>query len=478
MRVSDGAEVFGKQLVLFSLFVFAGTSFAQQSETKETPSFIQQQRNVDESVRRQLDDELSKSTRGLFDWGGWLSSYVFEFDDGVDSSRTFRRFDLRLWGRAKLDEGTHEFYLRTRSGFVDFNTGDSYDFNDDDWEGPNLERGFYRFDLAKAFRHTDHAPTDYNLIATAGRDLVQFGNGLSLSAPLDHVSLRGTYRGFQLTGLAGKTVGSSPDFDLSRTAARSRRNVLGAQLKYTGLQRHEPFVYALWQSDHNEETAQKLFQGFDADTFHGGLGSTGELVQNLRYASEWVIETGHRYSRLEFHKQNNLRAWAFQNELEYLFPGLRKARASVEYLFGSGDSDRRFSPTNTLGGNPFDSRDTSFFAFGYQDTGLSFAPRYSNLHMWRAGASYHPFPEHRQLRNLELGTDGYLFYKHHSSAAVSDPTVDRQSGYLGAEVDYYANWNMWADFAWTARVGVFFPGDAFSDQTTRTFLLVGANWSF
>jgi hypothetical protein len=61
---------------------------------------------------------------------------------------------------------------------------------------------------------------------------------------------------------------------------------------------------------------------------------------------------------------------------------------------------------------------------------------------------------------------------------VSDITATEQSGYLGWEMDYYANWQVTNDLFWTVRSGVFFPGSAFSDQTTRTFVLTGFTWSF
>jgi hypothetical protein len=98
--------------------------------------------------------------------------------------------------------------------------------------------------------------------------------------------------------------------------------------------------------------------------------------------------------------------------------------------------------------------------------------------MVRAGASIFPWPTSQRLRHLELGTDFYLYHKHHRSGAVSDPTANVQSGYLGWEMDYYANWQVSNDLFWTARLGVFFPGQAFSDRTTRTFLLLGMTWSF
>lgn len=451
-----------------------GSTFGQSPQAREPASFVNQQRSIQDDIRKELDAQMGAAGKAAFDWGGWYSFNVFLFDDGVESSRTLRRHDLRLWGRLTLDQGAHEFYARTRLGLVDWNHGDSYDGNEDDIEGPNLERGIYRLDLRKALS----AAGDWDLIGTAGRDLVQFGTGLTLAAPLDHVSLRGIYREFELTAVAGKTVGSLDDFDLSRTATRNHRNFLGSQLRYLGFERHEPFAYVLWQRDHNQEAFPTAFQRFDYDSFYFGLGSIGEVTQHLRYETEWVFEEGRSYGHRRFLNTNEVEAWAWRHELEYLFPGRHQARASVEYLFGSGDATRLASPTNSLGGNFFDFSDTSFIGFGFEDTGLSFAPRYSNLHMWRAGGSFYPWPDHELFHRLEVGTDWYLYQKHHETGAVSDPTATVRAGYLGWEMDYYVNWRMSVDFAWTTRFGAFFPGDAFDDRTTRTFLLVGMTWSF
>ncbi len=467
------------RFVLLAVVALAPVASAQPPSADRDPdSFINQQRAIEERLRAKFEVEPGGAQRSLFDWGGWYGSYVFLFDDGVESSRTMRRHDLRLWSRVSIDRGAHEIYARVRLSLLDFNSGDSFDGNDDDIEGPNLERGYYRFDLAKAVRASDRRSLDYNLTVTAGRDLVQFGSGLTLATPLDHVAVRAAYRGFELTVLAGKTVGSTQDFDLSRTATRTRRTFLGGQLRYAGLERHRPFVYALWQRDRNREQRPRLLQRFDYDSFHVGLGSAGELTKGLRYSAELVYQTGHSFGDGRFLGDDDIEALAAHAELEYLFPGARKARASLEYLFASGDSGRKTSPTNSAGGNRGDSLDTGFIGFGYRDTGLAFAPRYSNLHMWRVGGSYFPFPSHKVLGEFQVGTDAYLFYKHRRDGAVSDPSANVRSGYLGWELDQYANWRVTADLAWTARLGAFFPGKAFRDRTTRTFLLVGFTWSF
>jgi len=451
---------------------------AQPFRREEPTSFINQQRTLERRLQSQIDAEAGRFQRELFDWGGWYAFHTFLFDDGVESSRTLRRNDLRLWGRAVLEEGTHELYARAWLSFVDFNSGDSYDGNDDDVVGPNLERGYYKFDLARAMQAAEGRAIDYNLVLKAGRDLVQFGNGLALSVTLDHLSIQGTYRGFELTTLAGKSVGSTDDFDLSRTATRSHRDFYGVQLKYLDFERHEPFVYAFWQQDRNHEAVLQPLQQYDYDSVYLGIGSTGELARRLWYETELTYETGHSFGDRRFLHDNTIEAWALQAELEYLFPGEHKPRVSVEYLFGSGDADRLLSPTSTVGGNRGDFEDTGFVGFGYRDTSLSFSPRYSNLHMWRAGGSYYPWPTKEWLKRLEVGADAYLFHKHHHEGAVSDPTAHLPAGYLGWEMDCFANWQMAVDLSWTARLGVFFPGDAFEDRTTRTFLLVGMTWSF
>ncbi len=445
---------------------------------RDPDSFLNQQRQVDERLRRAFEREVGDDIRSVFDWGGWFNMHLFLSDDGLNSSRTLRRYDLRLWGRLRLDDGAQEFYVRTRTTLLDFNSGDAFDRNGDDVEEPTLERGIYRIDLARVLSSRGERPVGYSLSIAAGRDLIEFGQGLALATPLDHVAVHAAYRHIEVTALAGKTVGSSVDPDRSRTATRTRRNFLGAEFRYTGFERHRPFAYALWQRDRNSEARFAPFQRFNYDSSYFGVGSSGEMGRGWRYSTEWVLERGTSWGHRQFLHRNDIAAWAWDAQFEYLFPGPHKSRASFEYLFGSGDGDRFGSPTDSVGGNLGDRTDTSFVGFGYRDTGLAFAPRYSNLHMWRTGASYYPLPKDRRFGDLELGTNWFLFYKNHRDGAVSDSTANRRSGYLGWEMDYFANWRVTSDLAWTARLGVFFPGAAFDDRTTRTFLLFGVTYSF
>ncbi len=457
------------------LGVFAvGDAFGQRSEPD---AFLNQQRAISELARAEREKLAPLTEKFSFEYGGMYNFFLFLYDDGVESSRTFRRHDLRLWGRVGWDAGAHEIFARSRLSLIDFNSGDQFN-DEDDIEGMDLERGFYKFDLAKAMLATEGRRIDYNVELKLGRDLTEFGTGYVLSTPLDQVWLRATYKDFRVTGLIGRTVGSANDFDFTRPIKRTRRAFLGVQAKYGGWERHEPFAYVLWQRDHNDDRVPAFRQQFDYDSFYAGIGSTGELVRNLRYSAEFVAETGTSYSPGQTNRKNNISAWAWDMQLEYLFQNRHRTRASIEYMFASGDPDRTISPTDTLGGNSKGFKDSGFNAFGYRDTGLSFAPRLSNIHIWRAGATYFPCPDHESLKRLELGTNWFLYQKHQSHAGVSDPLATNPSGYLGWEMDYFANWSVTSDFAATARYGVFFPGDAFADQTTRTYLLLGFTWSF
>jgi hypothetical protein len=208
-----------------------------------------------------------------------------------------------------------------------------------------------------------------------------------------------------------------------------------------------------------------------------GFGSRGELADDLHYGAEWVLERGKSFGDRRFLHRKQIKAWGFDLELRYVPPWRMRPEFSLEYMFASGDPDRLGSPTDAIGGNSR-GNDYSFVGFGYRDTGLSFAPLLSNVHIWRAGAGFYPFEKIEFLRDMECGTDLFLYHKHRRDGAVSDPTADEQSGYLGWEVDVFTNWRMTSDLAVTVRYGAFFPGDAFSDRTTRTFFLTGLTWSF
>ena len=54
-------------------------------------AFLNQQRAIEEEVRTELDRDTPTDQKFDIDWGAWYSFYLFIWDDGVKSSRTFRQ---------------------------------------------------------------------------------------------------------------------------------------------------------------------------------------------------------------------------------------------------------------------------------------------------------------------------------------------------------------------------------------------------
>ena len=174
-----------------------------------------------------------------------------------------------------------------------------------------------------------------------------------------------------------------------------------------------------YNDDQQEERPKDWFRNYDYDSWYIGLGSTGEVLTNLRYGTEWVIEGGSSQLDKWPAERKDIHAWAFDNVLDYMPHWRMQPRFIGEYMFASGDGDRPVSPTDVLGGNS-SGRTTGFVGFGYRDTGLSFGPLLSNVHIWRMGAAFKPLEKIEFLRNFETGTDWFLYARNHSSGAVSD----------------------------------------------------------
>jgi Alginate export len=407
-------------------------------------------------------------------------------DDGY---HVLRWQQLRVWGFLNLDQ-VHQFYARGKLDYWDWNQGTSYDHNDSDWEGMNLERGWYDFKLSRARKVYGWDPSDFDLQLRLGRQYVQFGTGLALSIPLDAVLLTADYQGWQLTGLGAQSIESSKNIDRSiPDETNEERCFWGLQLRYNGWRDHEPFVYYFEQTDKNggmEETItlpDTIYdQKFGYDSQYAGLGSRGRFFhRDLQYTCEFVTECGKSYAftgQTGGEHRDNIHAWAVDTELRYVPRDRRQSEVALEYLLTSGDPDRFLSPTNTLGGNRPGTTDLSFSAWGYRNTGLVLAPRMSNLGMVRVGASTFPANHIKMFRELRVGTNMYIYHKQQSAGAASDTLSTKDSGFLGSEVDIYTDWRITSDLAWTINYGVFWPGSGFGPQKDRHLLFTAVTVNF
>lgn len=438
---------------------------------------IQQQRIVEEQIRRQFDESLPASQTWQIDAGDWQSLYIFQSNDGT-KHRTQRLWDNRPWIAGTGRYGTHQFYARLKMTYTDWNSGDSYDGNEDDFDCPDADRLWYQFDLGQAAKSYWKTTLPFGLQTKVGRQYVTFGSGYALALPLDAVVINTQFEKIEVTGLVSKTVHGMDDFfEPSRpNSGRMDRHLLGIEARYRG-QQHTPFAYIFWNEDDNPKSFWSGPQGYGYDSVYSGFGSMGQLARNLRYSTEIVYEGGKSYGNGVTSGRDTINALAFDALIAYLMPGKYQPMFDLEYMFASGDGDRQGSPIDPVGGNTR-GVDSSFAGFGYRDTGLAFAPRLSNIHVWRAGASVLPLTNKGTFRNLRIGTSWFLYAKNKATGAVSDISADENSNFLGWEMDYYINYQITQELATTARYGVFFPGDAFSDRGTRTFFLFGITYSF
>ena len=451
--------------------------------------FERQLEQIRRDTRLLVDENVPAEQRALFDYGAYASFYFFAIDHPTTNrTHILRQTDLNGWARVNID-GVHQFFLRGRVGYQDFNAGDSFDGDGDDWVDPTIDRGVYRFDLRRAMEAYNGESPDYNFTLQAGRQLVHWANGLVLSTDIDGGVLGFEYGPATLEVLAGRTREDQVDIDSSRPNFddEMRRNFYGAMLSVSlDDNKHRPFIYGLVQDDDNANEVVTTLgtTRYDYNSYYIGLGSTGRITEFLGYGVEFAYEGGDTLSSafnsnavVAPQTRDDIEAWALDARLDYYLHDEAGTQFSGEVLLASGDDDRVTHTTNTFGGNSPGTTDEAFNAFGLIDTGLSFAPNTSNLFMIRLGASTYPFRGSSFFRRLQVGTNVYIFNKLDSGAPIDETTTS--DAYLGFETDFFANWQVTSDLALSLRYGVFFPGDAMpSGLDARHFLFTGVTMSF
>ena len=434
-----------------------------------------------EQLRVQLDQQQSSAREAGFDAGGWFSFSLFHFDDAsADRDRTLRQYQLRAWANYTL-HGVHTFYLRGLGDYQDWNRGDNPQGKGDECDG-KVERAWYNFDFDRMVRNETGQDPLTGFKVHVGRDFYTIGSGLVLALPLDAVELSAHHDDWAFKGLVGKTITHTANsFDFSPPVQdHMRRCFFGSQLTYKGFSRHEPYVFWLLNRDQTDEWGDDPDQEYDYDSQYIGAGSSGSFakVPNLRYAAELVFENGKSFAEGQTSDPERVDAMALDVLLEYLFNLPKKPKVQLEYLWGSGDGDRRLSSGSTLGGNQPGTRDQAFNAFGFRDTGIAFAPRISNLHILQAGGSFFPLEQVELFKQMELGTKVFFYMKDRPGGAISDTLGTEDARWVGWEWDAYCNWRLTSDVSLTLRYGFFRPGAAFEDETCRQFVFGGVTYSF
>ncbi len=437
------------------------------------------ERVFDEQLRADLDHQRPAAEKLNYDAGGWFTFAIFNYDDGESSThRMLRRYDLRLWGRLELDDA-HRFYVRGRTSYDDWNTGDHPYGRGDEYHDPDVERAWYETDWTKWLM--PQAAGTARLTSKVGRQFMTIGTGLVLAMPLDMVRVDLSLRDWQLMAMGGLTVEDTNNIDESDPVfSHQERCFWGVELAYHGLDRHRPFAYYLEQSDHTTPDPRMLTQRFDYSSRYIGLGSEGSLVlPNLRYQAEVVGELGRTFSEGATRDRDEICAMAVDLALEYqVCTQPHHPRFLFEYIWASGDGDRRRHSSATLGGNALGTRDHAFNAFGFRDTGIAFGPRVSNLHIYMVGAAARPLPRVELCKNLEIGTKAFFYQKSVGGGPISDTSATESAEWVGWEWDVFMDWRIASDLSLSVRYGAFWPGEAFRQRDCRQALFAGLTYSF
>lgn len=461
----------------------AGGAAAQDSDAVRR--LERQLQEFDRELRLTVDPNQPIAERLLLDVGGTTRLSFFSIDDEFSDAHYLRQFDTRLYVRADLD-GAHRVFGRLRFQYDDWNSGDDFDGDGDDWNQPFAERYWYEFDLRGAIQAKSGVRPDYNVNFRLGRQFVQWGSGLTLTGVMQAGLLDIEVGSLGFTAIAGVTgTRDTVDFDGSRPGYddRTERWYFGGKLEWRGLADHTPYAFLIYQDDQNED-GTVLIAGnptdFRYDSYYAGIGSHGSLAPNLAYRAEVVYEFGDGLSDSLRGPQTeeDISAAAGLLGLTYLMRDPSDTRFDFEVIAGTGDDDRLDS-NDTVGGNLTGTTDNSFVSLGYVNTGLALAPQPANLLSMRLGASSSPFTSSAGLfRDFRVGIDGFLFMKIDEDAPLNVPTT--ADGFVGGEIDLSLDWRILSDVTFSTRYGVFFPGDAMpaGQDDIRQFLYVGVTYAF
>jgi len=449
--------------------------------------FERQLQQIQQDTRLRINPDIPADQRALLDYGGYFTFNFFAIDDIEQNTHILRQYDLVGYARLNIDN-VHEFYLRARTSYRDFNNNQSFDGEGDETIWPTVEQAYYRFDLARYLSAYKNKTTQNDLTLQVGRQFVYWANGLVLAEYLDGGIAEVTVGNLALQLLAGVTTHDTVDIDASRPQFddRTERGFYGGMLS-AQIGKHRPFIYGLVQRDWNDDVPLVVGSSttnFDYNSWYVGTGITGSIGDQMLYGVEFAYEGGKTLSN-SFNpdtlapipqQRDQIQAAALDAKLDYLFADTRRSRLSIEAIADSGDTDR-IHTTNTFGGNSPGTRDHAFNGWGLLNTGLAFSPNVSNLISVRVGGSMFPFPSSSLLKRFQAGTDVLAFMKFRDDAPIDETTTDDR--YLGWEPDVYVNWQVTSDVTFAFRYGVFFPGAAIvADEHPRNFLYMGVTFAF
>jgi hypothetical protein len=476
-------------IVLAAAAVSVGVAGSAEAQVSDTSRFDRTLEQIQRDTRLQAYKSVPADRRAEVDYGAFLTASYFSADDSSGGNTALRQYNLQPYVRLNFDNA-HEFYVRGRLQYRDYNPGDESATDDDGLLG-YVDEAYYRYDLAANTAANSGRVLDYNLRLTAGRQLVEWGDGLVLSQYMDAGHLEFTSGALTATLLGGVTTYGTTDFDPTRPHydKSTYRGYYGAMVA-AQVQQHRPYAYVLVQRDYNKDRelgTGSVTSSFDYNSYYIGLGSTGALSDRVLYGVEAVYEGGKGLSdSVAFDTTTGtvlpqthepIQAWAADMHVDYVPLSPYKLRVYGGLTLASGDPDRGLSDT-TVSGNRPGTHDRGFNALGLPANGFAFNPAVSNLIMLRAGVSGYPVQGTGMASRIQVGGEVYAFGKMLTRGPIDESTSHDR--YLGFEPDVYVNWRVLEDVTFQGRYGVFVPGQAIDDTNDglRQFLYLSVTYSF
>lgn len=463
--------------LLFAAMALTGLAAPSAQAQRRQEEFFQRSMFFERDIRERLEAVTPTDQKALIEYGGFYSPSYTYFTDlgGKHGHQTLQ--DLRLWTRIQVDQ-VHTVFARLRMDYIDFAAGDSNGFRGHDLQGPNLDVGYYELNLTGAMDKYFHQKWPVQAAVRGGRQYIEVGRGIAMGQILDAGLFTVETKDFYFKGFAGRSISSQDNID---TAApdftHSRRMFYGGEARYLGIEHHEPYALFVFQDDQTRERPNVPGQDFRYDSQYYGVGSRGDVVQNLRYGVESLWQFGQSAPFPSVSEDERIRAYAFDAELAYYIQHALKPVVSMEYGYASGDGDRASATTTILGNTP-GTNDNQFQGFGYVNSGLALGARFSNLQFLRLGTRMTPYDNKAGWGRIDVGGDYYFLFKADKDGPISDFRANKTSGDVGQEIDIYLEWRILSDLAWSIRYGHFFPGQAYANRDGRDFLFTGFNFSF
>jgi hypothetical protein len=443
---------------------------------------LEDQRRIEEEKLKALQETEQKILEGenrlVFDYGGWVNFSCDDYDDDDNDSLTAdtldytHSLDYRLWLKATLRPpadgaypNEHSLYIRLKDFFYLERTPSEV-AGGYDHDGPHLDYGYLVLDFRPWWTEI-------------GRRYYSVGQGIAYSNVNDGVELYGSFENWNLKMFYAHTLPHEDNIDTSVPGydKESDRDYYGLEATYLGISNHGLYGFVLVQRDESDEAPNDEVHEFTYDSEYIGLGSQGKIIPKMHYWAEVIRETGESYI-YDTREQKDIDAWAVDCGITYDWDVYSQPNISVEYAFGSGDSDRT-SVTDTEDGNT-SGDDTNFLYFGYLPGGYALSPRLSNLHFYKTGVLFKPLEKWRFFRNLSLGADYYWYYKDKKEGGIYDTDATLNDRGIGTELDLMLSWQILSDLTCSFQYGHFMPGDAYPDETndTEDYFSTGVSFTF